>query len=140
MFGNKKQIEDLKKDHKEDIDSYKDTLKNKDREIKDIKHQAELDAAKVQNEHEIALKDKEFEIKHLADARVKTAEDKATKLEQDLAVANKEIQMLVKITDLNADVIDVKKLVSDLINKLPEIKLTSLAGSAPAKGGGEKKE
>ena len=108
--------------------------------MKDEAHARSLEKETIANDHALALKEKEFEIKHLADEKVKTAEDKAVKLEQDLAVAKKEIEMLVKITDLNADVIDVKDLVTNLINKLPEIKLTSLAGSAPAKGGDKKEQ
>ena len=40
--------------------------------------------------------------------------------------------MLDKMVDLNADVIDVKELVTNLINKLPEVKIN---GNLTAAGG-----
>ena len=96
-------------------------------EVKDLK-----------KDHELKLKEKEFEIKHLADERVKKAEEDVVKMREELSVAKKENEMLGKITDLNADVIDVKKLVSDLINKLPNVNIT--AGIATGGGGKQEKK
>jgi len=99
-----------------------------------------LEIKELKKDHELALREKEFEIKHLADERVKKAEEESTELARKVAVLEKENQMLGKITDLNADVIDVKKLVSDLIEKLPEIKINSVSFSGDSgTGRGEKK-
>lgn len=125
----------------DESDAHKSAIEGRDKQIKDLQqkiidtqHQNTLDKETVENDHKLELKEKEFELKHLADEKVKTAEDKSTKLEQELAVAKKEIEMLTKITDLNADVIDVKRLVEALINKLPDVKITGgLPGTTPAK-------
>lgn len=98
----------------------------------------DLVVRELKGNHDLELKEKEFELKHNADERVKKAEEKATSLAQELAVAKKENEMLGKITDLNADVIDVKKLVGDLINKLPNVNITAgISTAGPSKGGKE---
>ena len=101
----------------------------------------ELEKKELNKDHELELKGKEFQLTHLADERVKKAEDEKTRIKEELAVAKKENEMLGKITDLNADVIDVKKLVADLINKLPTVNITAgLSTGGGQKGGGGGKE
>ncbi len=140
-FWNNVEVEEAVAAGKKAVEAKDEIIRDLKQKAKDDAHQVELDRKTAKQEADMKLKEKEFEIRHLADERVKQAEDKAIGLEQQLAVAEKEIEMLVKITDLNADVIDVKGLVKDLINKLPEIRLTALPGGAaakPEKGGGEK--
>lgn len=95
-------------------------------QIVDLEHKHKLEIETVNHEHEIALKDKEFDLKHFKDDEMKTMSDKVVTLEKQLEVAKKENEMLAKMTNLNADVIDIKDLVSQLIKKLPEINLSSL--------------
>lgn len=108
-------------------------LKSAEIEVSDQKkrnadkdHLHSLAIAKLQADQSIALKEKEFELKHFKDEEMKKAQDKLIAKEQENAVLKKENEMLVKITDLNADVIDVKDLVNNLIEKLPTVNLTSL--------------
>jgi len=85
------------------------------------------------SEHRIALGEKEFEIKHIADERVRSADDARTKTESSLAVANRENEMLHRIVDDRADVLEIKDLVKDLLAKIPEIKIDTLAVQAKAR-------
>lgn len=108
-------------------------LKNAETELSDQKkrnadkdHLHSLAIEKLKADHSIALKEKEFDLKHFKDEELKKAQETLTKEKQDNAVLRKENEMLVKITDLNADVIDVKDLVNNLIEKLPTVNLTSL--------------
>ena len=101
-----------------------EVAKDHSAEIKTLKSDHDLELRELNKDHELALKEKEFEIKHNADERVAAAEAKATDAKERVAVLEKENEMLGKITDLNADVIDVKKLVNDLIGKLPTVNLT----------------
>ena len=94
--------------------------------LSDNDHKYELRIQKLVSDQEIALKEKDFEIKHFESEKVKTLNDKVVQLEKDLAVQKQKNEMLDKLTDLNADVIDVKDLVKNLISKLPEIKINSL--------------
>lgn len=93
----------------------------------------EIEIKKLTSAHELEIKEKEFEIKHLESEKVQDLETKLVDANSKIAVFTKQVEMLDKIVDLNADVIDVKDLVTKLIDKLPEIKLTTLAGSAPVK-------
>ncbi len=91
-------------------------------------HRIEL--AEIEANHKIELKEKDFQLKHFESEAMKTANERINQLEKEKAVLQKEKEMLDKITDLNADVIDVKDLVKNLISKLPEIKLSSLSVQA----------
>lgn len=101
------------------------------RHLEKVNVEYEAKISRLKLDQELALKQKEFDIAHFKDAEIKKAEDKNSKLEQEIAVVKKENEMLIKITDLNADVIDVKELVTKLINKLPEVKINSLSVNAP---------
>ncbi len=92
-----------------------------------LEHKATIDELK--NAHKLDLSQKEFEIKHLSDERVKTAEDAKIEMEKKLAVSESENKQLREIADLNGDIIDIKDLVTKLIDKLPEIKLSSIGGN-----------
>lgn len=93
----------------------------------DLRHDFDLRIQRMESEQEIALKEKDFELKHFESEKVKNLEARVVDLEKELAVEKKTNEMLNKLTDLNADVIDVKSLVTNLINKLPEVKINSLA-------------
>lgn len=95
--------------------------------VSETNHSWELKEQRLVASHEIALKEKEFELKHFESEKVKELSAKIVTLEKDLAVEKKTNEMLVKITDLNADVVDVKDLVTKLVDKLPEIKISSLS-------------
>ncbi len=85
-------------------------------EIKDLKKEIELKE-----------KDFKFQLEHQESEGLKKKDAEIVELTKKLAVADEKIKMLDKIVDLNSDVIDVKKLVEQLINKLPEVKISSLA-------------
>lgn len=140
-FGNKNKTAPVADDKTVTRQIYDEDLRAKDRKYSDLEFKNGQEVTKLKNTHELELKDKEFEIKHLADERVKKAEDALTASEKKVAVLEKENEMLVKITDLNGDVIDVKKLVTDLIGKLPTVTIGgNLTAAAPAKGGGDNKD
>lgn len=137
MFDKKEQKENAKiEDLKDTIDElYKREERSKELHIREIENLTIASGAKVSRlelDHELALKQKEFDIAHFKDAQIKKAEDANFELKQEIAVVKKENEMLIKITDLNADVIDVKDLVKNLIDKLPEVKISSLSVTAPA--------
>lgn len=94
--------------------------------LADLKHQHEMKIQKMEQDKELALKEKEFELKHFKDDEIQTAKEETAELQKKLAVAEMENKMLGKITNLNADIIDIKDLVANLINKLPEVKLSNL--------------
>lgn len=108
-------------------------IKNLEEEIKKLKDEKKrlesdhaLEIKSLKQDHQLALKEKEFEMKHFKDEELKTQQDTIVKLEREKAVLEKENKMLDKIVDLNADIVDVKDLVNTLIKKLPEINLKSL--------------
>lgn len=96
------------------------------KEKRDLEHAHSLEIAELKSKHQLDLKEKEFELKHFKDEELLQVRTELTEEKQKNAVLEKENEMLVKITDLNADVIDVKGLVKDLIKKLPEVNISSL--------------
>ena len=56
------------------------------------------------------MKEKEFELRHFGDDQLKKLGMDLSAAKQEIAVLKKENEMLGKITNLNADIIDVKDL------------------------------
>lgn len=108
MFGNKKETD------------------NSEKVIADLVHKHEMEIQRMKQDKELALKEKEFDLKHFKDDEIQKAKEEVSTLKQKVAVLEKENEMLGKITNLNADIIDIKDLVANLIGKLPEIKLSNL--------------
>lgn len=136
MFGNKdiKKLEErinvletvndqLVKDSKAD----EATVARLENEKKEKEQEHDLAIKELEHTQKLELSTKEFDMKHFKDNELKTALDEKVVLEQKIAVLTKENEMLIKITDLNADVIDVKELVGSLIKKLPEININSIS-------------
>jgi len=109
--------------------SIEDTNRRHHTELSTLKADNKANTEELKNTHKLELSQKEFEMKHLADERVKKAEDAKIEMEKKLAVAESENKQLREIADLNGDIIDIKELVTKLIDKLPEIKLSSLGGN-----------
>jgi flagellar motility protein MotE (MotC chaperone) len=95
--------------------------------VTDIEHRNDMKVEHLKSDHALALKEKEFELKHFKDAKVQELESENGKLNQRIAVLEKENEMLGKVTDLNGDIIDIKSLVNKLIEKLPNIDIKSLS-------------
>lgn len=134
MFGNKN------KEKKEDcvsISEYRkdieDVKNSYNIEIKNLKNDHEIEKKKIMASHEIELNEKEFEIRHKTDDEILDLKKEVNAKDQEIAVLKQKVEMLDKIVDINSDIIDVKQLVSDLIGKLPEIKITNLGGSSKDK-------
>lgn len=133
FFGKKKTTDEVDATKFVSRELHEDQIRAKDRKLEEANFAHKQELASTENEHALKLKEKEFDLKHIADERVKKAEDALVGEQKKTAVLEAENKMLVKITDLNADVIDVKKLVSDLIGKLPTVTIGGNLTSAPAK-------
>jgi hypothetical protein len=97
-----------------------------DKQVRDLEHKHQLRISEIESEHKLALKEKEFELRHFKDDEMKKLSKELSDAQQSIAVLRKENEMLGKITNLNADIIDIKSLVNNLIEKLPTINLSSL--------------
>lgn len=102
-------------------------LKN---QINEMGHNHKLELAEVRASQNLALKEKEFELKHFRDEEISQLNSKIVILEKEKAVLENKVEMLDRIVNVNAAIIDVKKLVENLINKLPEIKISNLSVSS----------
>lgn len=115
---------------KEIITGTSDTLSEENKNLREKIQRMETDHTlairELESDHKLALKDKEFELKHFKDETIKALEAKIVGLEKEKAVLETKNQMLKEVNDLDADIIDVKDVVNKLIEKLPEIKLSSL--------------
>ena len=109
----------------------------KQEDVEKLKRELEsthsMKVAEIRHSHALELKEKEFELKHFKDDEVKKLQTELAKIQQDNAVLKKENEMLGKITNLNADIIDIKDLVAKLIGKLPEVNLSNLTVNVPNK-------
>jgi hypothetical protein len=109
-----------------EVETLTEQKKYREDEIKrkDLDHAGEIKTLK--QDHVLALKEKEFEMKHFKDEELKGLHDKIVVLEKEKAVLEKENKMLDKIVDLNGDIVDVKELINQLIKKIPTMDLKSL--------------
>lgn len=80
-------------------------------------------------DHELVVEQYEFNLEHFETKELRHAKDTIIEQDKDLAVIRKELEMIERVVDINADLIDVKDLVKNLIEKLPEINITSLPGA-----------
>lgn len=127
--------EEKLQDYKDLIQRRSDDQSNYNRDREYLIHTHALQIENIESEHTLALKQKEFELKHHKDEEIKAAEQKVTEIEKKVAVLEAENKMLDEISDWNKDIIDIKDLVKNLINKLPEVKINSLSVT----GGGSTK-
>jgi hypothetical protein len=122
FFGNTKEVTKLKDKlesmtidrdyYKKQYELYKD---DEDRKIKSLKA-----------DHEIELKKKQAELDLFESASIKKLETEVVDLKTKLAVAETKLEFMSKITDVNADVLDVKELVNKLIEKMPTVNINSI--------------
>lgn len=89
-------------------------------------HEFDMYVEKIKKDHELEIREKEFELTHIKDEEVLRLKKENRTLEQENAVLKKENSMLDKLIDVNADIINVKELVERLIEKLPNIDIKSL--------------
>lgn len=115
----------------------KETRDAREDEVKRLNSAHEIEKNEILASHKIELAEKEFTITHTADERVKKADDARVAAETKLQVSEKENEMLHKIVDDRADVLEIKDLVKDLLAKIPEIKIDTLAVSSNQKAGGD---
>ncbi len=101
--------------------------------IEKLKSEHLIAIKELEAENRLALKDKEFELKHFKDDEIKKLEKELSEKDTDLKVVRKELELTKKIVELDSDVLkvqsdvlDVKGVVNKLIEKLPEIKISSL--------------
>lgn len=123
MFGIKTKKEKELQDH---VDGLQENLSSEKYSKERIEQSYELKIKDLESEHGLELKEKEFEMRHLKDEEVKKAKEEVAEISKELAVLTKENEMLKSITDVNADIIDIKDLVNKLVEKLPSIDLKSL--------------
>lgn len=98
---------------------------NRDK-VRELESAHRLEILELKKNQELALKEKEFELKHFKDDEMAKVRGELAEAKSQNAVLKKENEMLEKITNLNADIIDIKALVGNLIDKLPTINLSSL--------------
>lgn len=83
-----------------------------------------LKQIKFNNQQEI--KEMEFKLDHIETEKLKELKQKNIDKNQKIAVLEKENKMLGEVIDLSSDIVSIKKLIENVIQKLPEINLKSL--------------
>ncbi len=123
---------DMRKMERDHADHIEATVKDYEGRLADLRQDHAHEIRDLNKDIELKKKDFDFQIAHQESETVKSKEAEIVRLTRELAVAKEKIAMLDKIVDLNSDVIDVKKLVEQLISKLPEVKISSLSVTAPS--------
>lgn len=95
-------------------------------EKKQLQQDHNFEVINLSNDQALALKEKDFELETFKDTELLKRNDEINSLKQKVAVLEEKNKMLDRIIDLDADIIDVKDLVSSLIKKLPEINLKDI--------------
>lgn len=141
MWGDKKKDQKIAELEKEIID-LKLNKKGLEEEIdetvivsKKEKLELELSIDKEKRERAIIIKEKEAEFtKKFADEYADVRENNQI-LEQENAKLKATVEMMEKVVDVSADIIDIKDLVSKLIEKLPNVNLDKMTVNVENKVG-----
>jgi septal ring factor EnvC (AmiA/AmiB activator) len=132
MFGTTGMQEEIEKLNKQiDIltdenDDLNDEVKDLKLEVENLERQAEIDGEDHDRAIDRLKDDHRFELKHFKDEEMKTVRDEVTALTKKIAVLETENKMLGQVMDVNKDIIDVKNLVSTLIDKLPTVNINGV--------------
>lgn len=132
MFNKKNKCVDVTREEEFEME-IKNLRNNHALEIMNLKNDNEIKIKSLEAKHTIALGEKDFEIRHQTADEILTLKSEVNNKDTEIAVLKQKVEMLDKIVDINSDIIDVKQLVSDLIGKLPEIKITNLGGGSKEK-------
>lgn len=119
------------------VENLEDRLKDARSHAQDLEQQYNLELKRMHADYERKFADVEanharevaalkYDIEHAEADTIEELEEENRELTEANSVLQKENEMLERITNLNGDVIDIKKLVTQLIDKLPEVKLNSL--------------
>lgn len=121
--------------------NHADSVRDLRIENETIKANSVAEVARLKADHEIALKKEAHKLAVVADERVLEAEKRAVTAETQVAVLTKEVEMSGKVEDVGAEVLNVQNLVTSLIDKLPNIDISTLSvtASVPANKGGDGK-
>jgi arginine/lysine/ornithine decarboxylase len=108
-----------KNQHAKDLEK---ALKNAKSEISDLEES--IKQVRWDCEHE--LKEKELKNKYFKDEEIKKVQDAQIKAEKRTAVLESENELYKKLVDTNAEIINIKELVTKLIEKLPQVDLKNI--------------
>jgi hypothetical protein len=121
MFGRKKtkREEPVESTKKIDLKKHQELLEN-------LRVECNQKIKELEKDQELELKEKDFELKHFKDNQLQKLEVEITDLKQQKAILEERTKQLDRIVDLNADIVDVKKLVNQLIDKIPTMDFKNL--------------
>lgn len=125
MFGNTALQEELERTQ-EALDKMTEERDELSSQIEDMEHDAEVAEEDHEREVERLRDDHRYEMKHFKDEELKKAVEMNTYLTKSMAVLENENKMLGQVMNVNKDIIDVKNLVSTLIEKLPTININGV--------------
>lgn len=97
-----------------------------ERALTEVKMDHELAIKELKKAHELNLAQRDFDMKNQKDVEVLKYKAEADKAREDMSVLKKELEVTLKIVDINSDIVDVKDIINKLITALPKIDLTSL--------------
>ena len=92
----------------------------------------DLEVRRLKSIHELELMKKQTEIDLFESLQTKKLRDEVVELKRLLAIAETKLEFMDRLTDVNADVLDVKQLVSNLIEKLPTVNINSIIAGLSA--------
>lgn len=117
------ELADELKAFKED---YEDQQREHSQEIEDLQRDHKSAISELEHNHKLTLAQKEYDLKHFKDDEIVKLRTELATANEGLAVAKKENEMLDKLVNVNADIVNVKELITSLIAKLPEVNLKEL--------------
>lgn len=108
-------------------------IREKTQQLTDVKHTHSLDIAQINSNHALAMKEKEFEMKHFKDAEIQKLEKDIVEKDKTIVKLETENKSLSSIVEVDAHILDVKEVVNQLFSKIPNVNITaglSLPGAA----------
>ena len=108
----------------------KESDKNHELTILELKSEYSIESRERDSHHALEMRDEEFKRNHFKDDELKRVTEENIKIAKDFAVLEMETKLLKEVTDVNSDIIDVKELVTKLIEKMPNLDLKNLIVNA----------
>lgn len=103
------------------------------REVSDLCHKHSIEIEKKDADFAIEKKDLEFKMKNHKDSEILEKDKEISTLKTEKGILEKEVEMMKEMVDLNADIVNVGDIINKLIEKLPQLNLTSLTLQAGSK-------
>lgn len=143
------QLRDLRWEHQDELRDVRlmreADMRRAEQVLEDTKRAAAFEKKETELTHLSEVKTLTHKLNHVADERVKAAEERAVKAETALAVCEAKLELAGKTEEVGAEVLSAKEMIADIrsitekvIDRLPVLDINNISVNIP-QGGNQQK-